>query len=96
MGTKARGRRSDASCGGARAYPEGAHGAADLVFELVIAQDGSVGDVSVREGSEPFASAARRSHTAALGARGGDEACREVRCWTASARSRHRSGGRSE
>ena len=40
-------------------YPEGAHGAAEVVLELVIAQDGSVGDVSVREGSEPFASAAR-------------------------------------
>jgi len=40
-------------------YPEGAHGAAEVVLELVIAQDGSVSDVSVREGSEPFASAAR-------------------------------------
>jgi len=41
------------------AYPEGAQGTAEVVLELVIAQDGSVGDVSVREGSEPFASAAR-------------------------------------
>jgi len=40
-------------------YPEGAHGPAEVVLELVIAQDGSVSDVSVREGSEPFASAAR-------------------------------------
>ncbi len=40
-------------------YPEGAHGAAEVVLELVIAQDGSVSDVSVREGNEPFASAAR-------------------------------------
>src|SRR6478736_4885705 len=40
-------------------YPEGAHGAAEVVLALVIAQDGSVDDVSVREGSEPFASAAR-------------------------------------
>jgi TonB family protein len=40
-------------------YPEGARGAAEVVLELVIAQDGSVSDVSVREGSEPFASAAR-------------------------------------
>jgi len=40
-------------------YPEGAHGAAEVVLELVIAQDGSVSDVSVREGIEPFASAAR-------------------------------------
>ncbi|HYQ02511.1 MAG TPA: TonB family protein [Polyangiaceae bacterium] len=40
-------------------YPEGAHGAAEVVLELVIAQDGSVTDVSVREGAEPFASAAR-------------------------------------
>ena len=38
-------------------YPEGAQGAAEVVLELVIAQDGSVSDVSVREGSEPFASA---------------------------------------
>ena len=40
-------------------YPEGAHGAAEVVLELVIAQDGSVSDVRVREGDEPFASAAR-------------------------------------
>src|SRR4051812_45987475 len=40
-------------------YPEGAHGSAEVVLELVIAQDGSVSDVSVREGNEPFASAAR-------------------------------------
>jgi len=40
-------------------YPEGGRGAAEVVLELVIAQDGSVSDVSVREGSEPFASAAR-------------------------------------
>jgi len=40
-------------------YPEGAQGAAEVVLELVIAQDGSVDDVSVREGNEPFASAAR-------------------------------------
>ena len=40
-------------------YPEGGQGAAEVVLELVIAQDGSVADVSVREGSEPFASAAR-------------------------------------
>lgn len=40
-------------------YPEGARGAAEVVLELVIAQDGSVTDVSVREGNEPFASAAR-------------------------------------
>ncbi|HEY0465830.1 MAG TPA: TonB family protein [Polyangiaceae bacterium] len=40
-------------------YPEGAQGAAEVVLELVIAQDGSVSDVSVREGSEPFASSAR-------------------------------------
>jgi TonB family protein len=40
-------------------YPEGAQGAAEVVLELVIAQDGSVTDVSVREGNEPFASAAR-------------------------------------
>ncbi|HYQ41905.1 MAG TPA: TonB family protein, partial [Polyangiaceae bacterium] len=40
-------------------YPEGAHGAAEVVLELVIAQDGSVTDVSVREGNEPFSGAAR-------------------------------------
>lgn len=40
-------------------YPEGAHGVAEVVLELVIAQDGSVSDVSVRDGKEPFASAAR-------------------------------------
>jgi len=40
-------------------YPPNAHGAAEVVLELVIAQDGSVGEVKVREGSEPFASAAR-------------------------------------
>jgi TonB family protein len=40
-------------------YPEGAHGPAEVVLELIIAQDGSVADVSVRAGAEPFASAAR-------------------------------------
>ena len=40
-------------------YPEGAHGPAEVVLELVIAQDGSVTDVNVRDGAEPFASAAR-------------------------------------
>ena len=40
-------------------YPEGAHGQAEVVIELVIAQDGSVADVTLREGAEPFASAAR-------------------------------------
>ena len=44
-------------------YPAGAQGAAEVVLELVIAQDGSVDDVSVREGSEPFASAARLAVT---------------------------------
>jgi TonB family protein len=44
-------------------YPPDAHGAAEVVLELVIAQDGSVGDVQVREGDEPFASAARRAVT---------------------------------
>src|SRR6478609_2200084 len=42
-------------------YPPDAHGAAEVVLELVIAQDGSVGEVQVREGREPFASAARRA-----------------------------------
>ncbi|HET7540028.1 MAG TPA: TonB family protein [Polyangiaceae bacterium] len=42
-------------------YPPNAHGAAEVVLELVIAQDGTVGDVQVREGSEPFASAAQRA-----------------------------------
>jgi len=40
-------------------YPDGGHGAAEVVLELVIAQDGSVSDVSVREGRDPFATAAR-------------------------------------
>jgi Gram-negative bacterial TonB protein C-terminal/TonB-dependent Receptor Plug Domain len=40
-------------------YPEGAHGAAEVVLELTIAQDGSVADVLLRAGAEPFASAAR-------------------------------------
>ena len=40
-------------------YPEGARGDAEVVLELVIAQDGSVADVTLREGSEPFALAAR-------------------------------------
>jgi Gram-negative bacterial TonB protein C-terminal/TonB-dependent Receptor Plug Domain len=40
-------------------YPDLAHGPAEVVLELVIAQDGSVADVSLRQGTEPFASAAR-------------------------------------
>ena len=40
-------------------YPSGAHGSAEVVLELVIAQDGSVADVNLREGSEPFTTAAR-------------------------------------
>lgn len=40
-------------------YPKDGRGNAEVVLELVIAQDGSVTDVSVREGAEPFASAAR-------------------------------------
>jgi hypothetical protein len=40
-------------------YPEDAHGEARVVLELVIAQDGSVADVTLRAGREPFVSAAR-------------------------------------
>ena len=40
-------------------YPIGAHGSAQVVLELTIAQDGSVTDVVLRDGAEPFASAAR-------------------------------------
>jgi TonB family protein len=40
-------------------YPATGHGNAEVVLELVIAQDGSVADVALREGAEPFASAAR-------------------------------------
>ena len=39
-------------------HPTGAHGAAEVVLELVM-PDGSVTDISVRAGEEPFASAAR-------------------------------------
>jgi TonB family protein len=35
-------------------YPEGAAGEATVLLEIVVEQDGSVGDVSVVEGSEPF------------------------------------------
>ena len=40
-------------------YPDAAHGNAEVVLELLIAQDGTVAEVSLRDGSEPFASAAR-------------------------------------
>lgn len=40
-------------------YPEAAHGDAVVVLELVIAEDGSVANASVREGAPPFADAAR-------------------------------------
>ncbi|MBX3225803.1 MAG: TonB family protein [Labilithrix sp.] len=39
-------------------YPAGATGAANVVLELVVKEDGTVGDVLVREGAEPFAAAA--------------------------------------
>lgn len=40
------------------ARPDGAVGAAEVVLELVVAKDGTVSDVTVVSGAEPFASAA--------------------------------------
>ena len=39
-------------------YPENATGAASVILEIVVEGDGSVGDVKVVDGGEPFASAA--------------------------------------
>src|SRR5262249_741025 len=41
-------------------YPEHAHGEAEVVLELLVAEDGSVARVGVKSGAEPFAEAARR------------------------------------
>jgi TonB family protein len=42
-------------------YPEGGHGEAEVVLEVLVAADGTVSRLEVRTGSEPFASAARAS-----------------------------------
>jgi hypothetical protein len=41
-------------------YPEGAHGEAEVVLELTVAEDGSVARVTHRTGPEPFAEVAQR------------------------------------
>lgn len=41
------------------AYPQGARGDAEVILELVIAEDGSVATAAVRDGQAPFAEAAR-------------------------------------
>lgn len=43
------------------AYPEGAHGDAVVELELVIAEDGTVAHVTVKDGAAPFDEAARRA-----------------------------------
>lgn len=40
-------------------YPDGATGSAEVVLELVVEADGTIGDVRTIEGDEPFASAAQ-------------------------------------
>jgi TonB family protein len=42
-------------------YPDGASGVARVLLEAVIAEDGSVAKLDVRDGEEPFSSAARRA-----------------------------------
>jgi TonB family protein len=42
-------------------YPEGATGAADVTLEIVVSENGGVTDVTVIEGTEPFAAAAVES-----------------------------------
>jgi iron complex outermembrane receptor protein len=41
-------------------YPEGAHGDAEVVLEVLVAEDGSVVRITLRSGAEPFAEIARR------------------------------------
>lgn len=42
-------------------YPEGGHGEAEVILEVIVAEDGTVSRLEVRSGAEPFASAARAS-----------------------------------
>ncbi len=42
-------------------YPEGAHGDTQVTLSVTIGEDGRVGELEVRSGDEPFASAARET-----------------------------------